>query len=543
MTIPLLKIKVLPKATVKGKMDVRFPANVYADNFLTVTKANGAYTFGVDYTLVATTPVADTSTAITVIYDQADGIYKQVTIATLVSVSLATKADIASPTFTGVPRAPTAAVNTNTTQLATTAFVLGQAGTATPLIDGTATVGTATKFAREDHIHPTDTTRAPLASPTFTGDPKAPTPTAGDNDTSIATTAFVTGAITTATVSPATVAPLMDGVAAVGVATKYAREDHKHPTDTTLAPLASPTFTGDPKAPTASPGDNDTSIATTAFVTAAIAAGSSNFLQAGTGAVTRTMQNKARDIVSVLDYGADNTGATSAVAAIQAAIDYAAPLGKRVYCPAGKYKIDSGLTITIGVTIEGDGWQGYTTYATGTTPSVPGAGTWFYISHTGAPFITVQQPVSGRCGGVVMRDFAMNWTGHPAIGGGWTPTAYDWAVKCIGVDDVTLENLLFLNPYKAVQMTWKAAVGQAGRLNMRNCFGQPFFTGIDVDWSADVCCLDRIHFWPWWSDNSNVMSYTKTNGTFFRSGRNDNLARIKLVRLCVRAGHASRQRA
>jgi hypothetical protein len=38
------------------------------------------------------------------------------------------------------------------------------------------------------------------------------------------------------------------------------------------APLASPIFTGDPQAPTAAPGDNDTSIATTAFVTAAIAA-------------------------------------------------------------------------------------------------------------------------------------------------------------------------------------------------------------------------------------------------------------------------------
>ena len=34
-------------------------------------------------------------------------------------------------------------------------------------------------------------TYAPLASPTFTGDPKAPTPANGDNDTSIATTAFV----------------------------------------------------------------------------------------------------------------------------------------------------------------------------------------------------------------------------------------------------------------------------------------------------------------------------------------------------------------
>lgn len=40
--------------------------------------------------------------------------------------------------------------------------------------------------------------KADLASPTFTGNPTAPTPTAGDNDTSIATTAFVTGAIATA---------------------------------------------------------------------------------------------------------------------------------------------------------------------------------------------------------------------------------------------------------------------------------------------------------------------------------------------------------
>ncbi len=41
---------------------------------------------------------------------------------------------------------------------------------------------------------------------------------------------------------------------------------------TGAAPLASPTFTGSPAAPTPSPGDNDTSLATTAFVTAALAA-------------------------------------------------------------------------------------------------------------------------------------------------------------------------------------------------------------------------------------------------------------------------------
>jgi hypothetical protein len=36
---------------------------------------------------------------------------------------MGSKADLASPTFTGTPKAPTAAAGTNTTQIATTAFV------------------------------------------------------------------------------------------------------------------------------------------------------------------------------------------------------------------------------------------------------------------------------------------------------------------------------------------------------------------------------------------------------------------------------------
>lgn len=39
---------------------------------------------------------------------------------------LGLKSPLAGPTFTGVPAAPTAAADTNTTQLATTAFVIGQ---------------------------------------------------------------------------------------------------------------------------------------------------------------------------------------------------------------------------------------------------------------------------------------------------------------------------------------------------------------------------------------------------------------------------------
>lgn len=75
---------------------------------------------------------------------------------------LAAKAPLASPGLTGTPTAPTAAGGTNTTQLATTAFV--QAGLAP---------------------------KAPLASPALTGVPTAPTAAVGTNTQQLATTAFV----------------------------------------------------------------------------------------------------------------------------------------------------------------------------------------------------------------------------------------------------------------------------------------------------------------------------------------------------------------
>lgn len=60
-----------------------------------------------------------------------------------------------SPTLAGTPLAPTAAVDTNTTQIATTAMVLAQAASATPTANATSgVVGTSTRFARADHVHP-----------------------------------------------------------------------------------------------------------------------------------------------------------------------------------------------------------------------------------------------------------------------------------------------------------------------------------------------------------------------------------------------------
>lgn len=73
---------------------------------------------------------------------------------TNLTTDLSAKAPIASPTFTGTPAAPTAAADTNTTQIATTAYVIGQASTVNPAALGTVSPGSSSKFSRGDHIHP-----------------------------------------------------------------------------------------------------------------------------------------------------------------------------------------------------------------------------------------------------------------------------------------------------------------------------------------------------------------------------------------------------
>ena len=98
--------------------------------------SGGAQPTAVPYSLWA-----DTSTGLLKQYD--GGAF--VTIGTLGAVNLGLAA-LASPTFTGTPSAPTASAGTNTTQIATTAFVTGQF---LPLTGGTVT-GNVTLNAQSD---------------------------------------------------------------------------------------------------------------------------------------------------------------------------------------------------------------------------------------------------------------------------------------------------------------------------------------------------------------------------------------------------------
>lgn len=156
-------------------------------------------------------------------------------------------APLASPTLTGVPAAPTAGAATNTTQLATTAFV--QAAVAALVASAPGTLDTLNELAAALGNDPSFATtlatslglKAPLASPTLTGTPAAPTAAPGTNTTQLATTAFSAAAV------------------AVETAARVAA-------DALLAPLASPALTGTPTAPTAAAVTSTTQLATTAFV-------------------------------------------------------------------------------------------------------------------------------------------------------------------------------------------------------------------------------------------------------------------------------------
>jgi hypothetical protein len=97
-------------------------------------------------------------------------------------------ATLASPVFTGVPQAPTAAAGDNSTTIATTAYVdAATLSIGTNLNNGLAVL----RQNVSTYIAANIAGLASITSPVFAGTPTAPTPTAGDNTTKIATTAFV----------------------------------------------------------------------------------------------------------------------------------------------------------------------------------------------------------------------------------------------------------------------------------------------------------------------------------------------------------------
>ena len=120
-------------------------------------------------------------------------------------------------------------------------------------------------------LHDLVDTKAPLDSPHLSGTPTSPTPEPGTNNTQIANAAFVKAAITALiNGAPGTLDTLKEIAAAINNDPNFSTTINN--ALALKAPLASPALTGVPTAPTAAQGTNNTQIATTAYVRAAISA-------------------------------------------------------------------------------------------------------------------------------------------------------------------------------------------------------------------------------------------------------------------------------
>ncbi|HHN7596683.1 TPA: tail fiber protein [Escherichia coli] len=120
-------------------------------------------------------------------------------------------------------------------------------------------------------LHDLVDTKAPLDSPHLSGTPTSPTPGPGTNNTQIANAAFVYAAINALiNGAPGTMDTLKEIAAAINNDPNFSTTINN--ALALKAPLASPALTGIPTAPTAAQGTNNTQIATTAYVRAAISA-------------------------------------------------------------------------------------------------------------------------------------------------------------------------------------------------------------------------------------------------------------------------------
>ena len=247
------------------------------------------------------TPIAPTAGAGTNTTQLATTQFTTSAVATLEASTTATtdslqalKAPIDSPTFTGVPTAPTPADGDVSLKIATTAFVrssapvlsvatktgavtlvvgdvAGAAPSVGPTFTGTVTAPTAASGTNSTVVATTAFVQGEKASPAFTGTPTAPTAGAGTNNTQIATTAYTDTAVSNFNdIVAATYAPLISPVlSGTPTSTTFAAGTNGTQIATTAfvqGEKASPAFTGVPTAPTANTLTANTQIATTEFV-------------------------------------------------------------------------------------------------------------------------------------------------------------------------------------------------------------------------------------------------------------------------------------
>ena len=226
-----------------------------------------------------------------------------------------------------------------------------------------------------------------------------------------------------------------------------------------------------------------------------------------TAAQYRKLSEKVQDRFDLRDIsGTDVSGNNSSRAALQKGFDQAFADGVALCIPTGKLVADSTITVTNGVTVLGDSTGLGRAVAGYTEGAATGPASRIHFSHSGKGIRFVGTPTVYD--GVLLCDL-MFTRDQPAIGAGtWEPNDHDYDLEMFGMAGLNLQNILMLNPTRAINM---AGGGNIGRLFTDNLMGQPLKVGVNVELAADVVRMTNTHFWPVWRDHIKVNGWTIDN--------------------------------
>lgn len=198
-----------------------------------------------------------------------------------------------------------------------------------------------------------------------------------------------------------------------------------------------------------------------------------DYLQAGTGAVTQTVQKRLRWSVYVTDFGAVGDGSADDTAAIQRAIDYAASIGgARVLFPAGSFKILGTLNITSnGISLVGyNRFSSKLVFANGALDCIVARGVSQANSIYGFQLENIYLDHTGKTGGrTLYLAFASRaYIRNVAVGNCWT------GFEVYVTNDVFMENIILqgvLGGAGAYGLYWHAPGDGSGRSDQLTLIG------------------------------------------------------------------------
>lgn len=267
-----------------------------------------------------------------------------------------------------------------------------------------------------------------------------------------------------------------------------------------------------------------------------------NFTQTGTGAVSRSVQNKLEDVVSVKDFGAVGNGTTDDTAAIQAAIDYAAAnaLGATIFLPAGRYLITDAIRVLAGVTLQGDtsgdiyglheniaGSPRGTEILLSTT--LPTARVWTDIGSAGTAVGTLDTSITYRVGvaaigkGITIRDLAIQSGGSSDGTGCWDILLFTGAATRFSMENVELRGYTNKAGWYA-DATWGATqsggIAPLTQYHIDN-YGFTFVPGRNNNEITLKDCMIQAGQWGIYMKGSERTAITSSNSIYSYGGFSD----------------------